>query len=87
MAGVWRCRERVPISRVRRGVSVSGARMVIRSGEVGFGVISMRIVVAVLSRRVGCRRQKRPLSLSQRSMLASRSWAWWMASAWRRAPA
>ena len=86
MAGVWMVRDRLLISNERRGVSVSGAKNIIRSGLVGLGVMSIFIVVAVLSRSVGCRRQKRPLSQSQSSMLASLSWACLMASAWRRAP-
>ena len=87
MAGVWSVRERVLISNNTSGVSLSGAKKIIRSGFVGLGVISIFIVVAALSRSVGCKRQKRPLSQSQRSMLASRSWACLIASAWRRAPA
>lgn len=58
--------------------------MVMVSGVAGVGEMAMGRVVAVESRRVGCMRQYLLLSLSQRSRLASRSWAWAMASVWRR---
>ena len=75
MARVWIVRVKLCRERVRTGVSVSGAKMVILLGFEGVGTISMGSVVAVESSNVGCMRQYLLLESSQRSMLASFSWA------------
>ena len=85
MAGAWTVRASDGRERVRSGVLVSGARILIRCGSAGFGTMSMGSVVAAESSRVGCMRQYRLLSLSHSSMLASYSWALPMASACRSA--
>ena len=85
MAGAWTVRASDGRERVRRGVLVSGARIVILCGFEGFGTISMGSVVAAESSRVGCMRQYLLLSLSHNSMLASCSCALLMASACRSA--
>lgn len=56
--------------------------MVMRLGLEGVGKMDMESVVAAESRRVGCMRQYLLEASSQRSMLASCSWARWMASVW-----
>ena len=56
---------------MRRGVLVSGAKMVILCGLEGFGMISIGRVVATESSKVGCMRQYLLLSLSHKSMLVS----------------
>lgn len=73
MAGVWRVSASDWSERVRRGVLVSGANIVIFCGFEGLGMISIESAVAAESSRVGCMRQYLLLSLSQSSMLASRS--------------
>lgn len=83
MAEVWRVSVRFVSERVRRGDVVSGAEMVMISGFEGFGVMVMGRVVAALSSKVGCIRQYLSLASSQRSILASRSWARLTASACR----
>ena len=62
MTEPWIRRAKVVISSSNRGVSVSGAKMVMVSGEVGVGVMSIFMVVAELSRRVGCMMQNLLLS-------------------------
>ena len=71
MAGVWRVSASVWRESARRGVLVSGAKIVIFCGFEGVGCISMESVVAVESSNVGCMRQYLSLSLSHSSMLAS----------------
>ena len=56
---------------MRRGVLVSGAKMVILCGFEGFGIISTGSVVATESSKVGCIRQYLLLSVSHNSMLVS----------------
>ena len=56
---------------VRRGVLVSGAKIVIFCGCKELGTISIGSVVAAESSKVGCMRQYLSLSLSHNSMLAS----------------
>ena len=71
MAGAWRVRASDWRESVRRGVLVSGAKIVIFCGSEGFGMISMGSVVAAESSSVGCMTQYLLLSLSHSSMLAS----------------
>ena len=71
MAGRWTVSVRDWRERVRRGVLVSGAEIVIFCGLEGLHMISMGSVVAAESSKVGCMRQYLLLSLSQSSMLAS----------------
>jgi len=85
MALVCRVRVRFCSESVRSGVWVSGVKMMILLGFEGVGVISIASVVALWSSRLGCIRQYLLLESSQRSMLASRSWARAIASFWRSA--
>lgn len=62
MTEPWIRSARVVISSSKRGVSVSGAKMVMVSGDEGLGVMSILIVVAESSRRVGCMMQNLLLS-------------------------
>lgn len=71
MAGVWRVKASDWRESVRRGVLVSGAKIVIFCGFEGLGMISMGRAVAAESSKVGCMRQCLLLSLSHSSMLAS----------------
>ena len=57
IARAWRVRVRDSMSRVRRGVFVSGAEMMMRAGAEVLGVIAMGRDVAESSRRVGCMMQ------------------------------
>lgn len=65
-----------------KGSLVSGAYIVIFCGLEEFGMMVIGSVVAAESSSVGCIRQYLLLESSQRSMLASCSWARWMASFW-----